>query len=148
MNKLFAFVLSGLLLSTSSAFAFAYRAEDILGQLRIASFADKSVLANIDVRKWTPQDNVLGPLVADVDLYFKGQRYTYKKCSAVFNEEELSLGILCGDKVVRIILSDDIENMLSYVNGNFSAAKFTYVTVPLTEQSEQLDVEVKNLRYK
>lgn len=147
MIKLFAFVLSGLLLSTQ-AMAFAYRTEDIVGRLGITSQTDASVFASIDVRLATRADNVLGTLIADVDLSFKGTHQTYKKCMGHFNEDEVSLGLICGDKVISIILSDDREDKLSYVNGSFTSAKFTYVTLPLTDESEKIDVEMKNLSFR
>lgn len=144
MIKLFAFVFSSVLLS-NQAMAFTYQTEDVVGRLRIATQTDTSVLASIDVRLATPADNVLGSVVADVDLSFKGAHYTHKKCFGRFDEEELSLGLICGEKVINITLSGDTENKLSYVNGSFTSAQFTYVTLPLTDKSEKIDVEMKNL---
>jgi len=135
------------LLVSLNVFAARYEEKDILGRLMVTDQQAGTVQGVIEIKKATKADNVLFALVANVNLgFFKGQPVS-EKCSGQFEAVEQMLTLFCNNnsKVLALKLNNENQEMASYLRGSFTGAKFSFVNRPLTAQSEEISVDIKNL---
>ena len=137
-----------LVLSAAISHAALFEKKDFLGRLLIMDQTNGSVQGMVNIREAKKNEPVMGDLVADIDIQFKGSSEKYQ-CAGVFEAEEQQLEVVCDLKKVLVIkLDNSNENMISYLQGSFSSAKFTLVDRPLKSDSEKISVDVKNLDLK
>lgn len=135
----------GFMLAVSVAQSAQFEASDLIGRLMVSDQSAGSVQGILEVRRTTSNDPVIGNIVAKARLSFKGTALQLN-CAGHFVHQAQQLELICeNSKVLALKLSPTNENVVNYLQGSFMSGEFTLVNRPLTDKSEKITVDIKNL---